>query len=210
MDYKEGIRKALYGLRTLTHPIDTFETCKLEKKFSIPLSILIVVLFFLVAVFQYLSLGFGFNNNNPRELNVLIILATTVFLFFLWVLSNYLLCTLMEGKGFFMEIWCMTAYALLPYILLSFVYIALSNVVVLEEYPLVSYIHLVGMIWSGCLMLIGLKTIHEYSMAKTIQSVLLTILGIAVIVFILVLSVTVYQQVWNMFRTMVNEILFRL
>lgn len=210
MTNNKGFKDALYGLRVLFHPIDTYETCKREERFSVPLSILVLVSLFLVSIFSYLNLGFGFNKNNPRELNVLIILASTILLFCLWVLSNYLFCTLMDGKGFFKEIWCACAYALIPYVLLTFVYIVASNMVVLEEFSLVSYIQMIGIFWSACLMLIGLKTIHGYSMGMTVKSILLTILGIAVTVFLMVLSFTVYQQVWSMLRTVVNEILFRM
>ena len=82
--------------------------------------------------------------NDPRDLNTAVLLASTIGLFVLWSLSNYLFCTLHDGKGFFKEIWCASAYALLPYTLLTFLVTAASNFVVLEEYAILRYLGVAG------------------------------------------------------------------
>lgn len=203
-------KRLLSPLRVLIKPIDSFAEFKYKNGFSVGASIIILILFFLSSIFEYLKTGPGFNNNNPNELNLFIKLASTVFLFILWSVSNYLFCTLMDGKGFFKEVWCASAYALLPYIIMTFVSTAATNVIITEEYTFVVYAQAAGIIWSSVLLLIALKSIHDYSMTQTVISVLLSVLGIAVAIFILLLTFTVYQQVFNIFRTIFNEIMFRL
>ena len=198
-----------YSIRVLVHPIDSFETMKEKGLFSLPASLVILALFFLATVIAYLYTGFGYNLNDPHDLNIAVISATTIGLFLLWVLSNYLFCTLNEGKGFFREVWCASAYALLPHIVLSFVVTAISNAVVTEEYTLLQYVGVAGTLWSVCLMVIALKSIHQYSIVQTLGSMVLTVLGIAICVFLLVLSFTVYNQVYSIFESVVRELMFR-
>lgn len=204
------MKKELYPLYLLIHPIDGYEELKYKKRFSVPASFLIVLLFFLGEVFRFQCYGFGYNSNDPKDLNVLFILARTILLFILWCLSNWLFCSLTEGKGFFKEVWAASAYALTPYVLINYIATIISNVVVIEEITFVNYLFFIGVFWSVVLMLIAMKTIHEYSLGKVVFTLALTLVGVAVVLFLLALSLTVYQQVFDMFRTIVNEILYRL
>jgi len=204
------MKKALYPLYLLIHPIDGYEELKYKKRFSVSISFVIILLFFFGEVFRFQYYGFGYNPNDPKDLNILFILARTVLLFILWSLSNWLFCSLTEGKGFFREVWAASAYALTPYVLITYAVTIVSNVVVLEEIAFINYLSFIGMFWSVVLMLVAMKTIHEYSLSKVIFTLILTLAGIAVVLFLIALSLTVYQQVFDIFRTMVNEILYRL
>ena len=202
--------KMLYSLRVFLSPAESFEEMKEKRLFSVPASFIILLLFFLSAVFSYTSTGFGFNENDPRDLNTAVLLASTIGLFVLWSLSNYLFCTLHDGKGFFKEIWCASAYALLPYTLLTFLVTAASNFVVLEEYAILRYLGVAGILWSGVLLISAMRTVHAYSIPQTLGSILLTLVGVLIAVFLLVLSFTVYNQVVDMIAVIVRELLFRL
>lgn len=202
--------RMLYSLRVLTHPIDSYETMKAKKLFSVPASLIIVALFFLTNILSYLYTGFGYNFNDPSRMNIFILMASSIGLFVLWTVSNYLFCTLYNGKGFFKEIWCASAYALLPYIILTCFVTLASNFVVTEEYTLVSYIGVIGLAWSAVLMIIALKTIHDYSVLRTVAVILLTILGIVIVVFLLALSFTVYNEVISLIGSVARELMFRM
>lgn len=197
-------------LHLLFHPIAGYEEMKLRKRFSVLASIVLVILFFSGEVIKFRFYGFGINHNNPNDLNTLIILARTVLLFVLWCISNWLFCILFEGKGFFKEVWVASAYAMTPYIIFTYANILISNLVVAEEIVLTNYLSLIGTFWSVVMMIIAIKIIHDYSLSKTLIMSALTILGIGVVLFLMLLSLTVYQQVFAMFRTIVNEIIYRL
>ena len=121
-------------------------------------------------------------------------LVQTIGIYVLFVGINWAVCTLLEGKGTLKEIASMTAYALLPYILSIAVNIPLSNLLSLNETVFLQIVTAVGLVWSGLLLLTGLYSVHQYSMKKTLLSVLLTIAGMVVSVFLVILLYSLLQQ----------------
>ncbi len=197
-------------INLLIHPISGFDEMKERKDFPLLTSFLILLFFFFGEILKFRYYGFGININDPQNLNTLLIFARTIGLFVLWCLSNWLFCILFEGKGFFKEVWVVSSYSLVPYTAFLYLNIAVSNLVVAEEIVLTRYISFLGLFWSIVMILIAIKIIHEYSFSKTIIMSVLTILGIGIVLFLMLLSLTVYQQVFAMFRTVINEIIHRL
>jgi predicted cation transporter len=56
----------------------------------------------------------------------------------------------------------------------------------------------------------GLLAIHQYTLKKTIISLLLTMLGIAIIAFIVFLAFGLIQQSISFFGAIISELLYRL
>ena len=99
----------------------------------------------------------------------------------------------------------MLTYSLLPYIFSLMIYVLLSNVMTLDEASLLEAIKIIGTVWTGILIFVGFMTIHEFSFKKTVLSVVMTVLGIAVIIFLAVLFVGLLQQVISFFKSVWSE-----
>ena len=63
-----------------------------------------------------------------------------------------------------------------------------------------------GIWWTAVLLLAGLSTIHQFSFGKTILSVILTIIGIAVIIFLAIMFFGILKQVVSFFTSIYSEI----
>ena len=59
-------------------------------------------------------------------------------------------------------------------------------------------------------MLFGMKACHQYTFTKTIVCIILTVIGMLLILFLLVLLMSLFQQVWLFFYTIYTEILYRI
>ncbi|MNR52201.1 hypothetical protein D3C85_1719970 [compost metagenome] len=59
-------------------------------------------------------------------------------------------------------------------------------------------------------MLIGLLTVHDYGFVRNLQSISLTLAAMAIIVFLVILFYTLFQQTYVFVTTIYNEVLFRL
>lgn len=195
---------------TMFHPFQGFEEIKFKKKGSIMLSIVILAVWFLSAILERKLTGFIFNGYRIDKLNILTLLPGTVVLFSIWVIANWGFCTLLDGEGTLKEIWIVSAYALVPYIIFSLVTIFLSNFLTLEGGVFLSWINQVGKYWSIVLIFLGLYEIHQYTLKKTLWAIVLTILGILIVIFLALLVFSLYNQVIVFFRTIYNEIIFRL
>ncbi|MBO5019092.1 MAG: YIP1 family protein, partial [Clostridia bacterium] len=101
----------------LIHPSNAFTEIKEKKQGSILLCIVSVILFYIVTILQTLKGGFLFTVYDPASFNSLWLFVKTTGLVILWIIANWMVCTLLEGKGKFREIAVVTCYSLLPLII---------------------------------------------------------------------------------------------
>lgn len=194
----------------MIHPIQKTTELKENKNYSILLAILIVFLFFMSDVIEYQYTSRNFNFNKPFTLNVFYVSIRTIFVYFLFVLSNWCVTTLMEGKGTFTEIFVFSSYSIVPIILTSISATLISYFVTQEEAVFMMWIKNIGVIWSAILFLITLMTIHQYSLFRTLISLLLTAFGMLVMVFLIILFFSLMQQMFSFFQTLYYELYYRI
>ena len=108
------------------------------------------------------------------------------------------------------EVALATAYALLPYIICSCVNIVLSNVFVMREESFMGIISAIGLLWSALVGFVGLKSVHRYSFGKTVLTVLVTFLFMALIAFLLAILFLITQQLVIFVKDIYTEIVFRM
>ena len=66
-------------------------------------------------------------------------------------------------------------------------------------------VEILGIVWSGVLIFTGFMTIHQFSFGKTVLSIIMTVIGIAIIIFLAVLFVGLLQQVISFFKSVWSE-----
>ncbi|NIK74997.1 hypothetical protein FHS15_000095 [Paenibacillus castaneae] len=202
--------KRLNPFSSLLHPFDSFYAVKEEGKGSLLASALIVLVFFFATIFKRQSTGYTFNLADLSALNIWLIAAKTIVLYALWVAGNWAVATWMDGEGKAKQIAIVSAYASIPYVAAVILTTLFSRVLVQEEGMFLGYITTIAMVWSALLMFIGLQTIHDYGAVKTLQSALLTFAAMAIVVFLVMLFYTLFQQMYVFVYTIYNEMLFRL
>lgn len=82
-----------------------FEEMKFNKKGSVKYATLLLALFYVCSVVSQVGTGYLFKDKNLEDVNIFGILAGTVGLVIVWCVANWMLCTLLDGKGRFSEIW---------------------------------------------------------------------------------------------------------
>lgn len=193
----------------LLHPIDAFTQFKYRKLGSYLISTIIVVLWFFARVFEYNCTGFAFNINRESDFNLFTTILVTFGLFIVFVITNWALCTLIDGKGTVRDITATTAYSLIPFIVTRYLIVIMTNVFIPAESVFIQIVSVVGILWTALVLFLGLMSIHEFSVGKTIVSILLTLFGMAVVVFLVVLIYSLMQQMFNFFISVYKEIIFR-
>ena len=196
-------------MQVLTSPADTLFEIKYHGRFNGKVVPVVLLFMFLSIICTRQLTAFTFNYNNVEEGNMLVVLAVMLLVFVAFCTVNWCITSLLDGKGRFKEIACTTAYALIPYIACSYISCALSYFITVEESMFLTIISAVGFIWSAALILMGFKSIHEYSMTKTVLSILITLLGVVIVIFLCVLLIGLIQQIISFFATIYNEIMYR-
>lgn len=198
-----------YTLHVAFHPFDGFWDLKYENKgkLRVALAILLGVTVMMILKRQYS--GYVVNFNYPLDLNSINELKYIVFPFLLWCIANWSLTTLMDGEGKFKEIVIATGYAMLPLILLYLPNLLLSNVITLREASFYYLLESVATLWFVWLMFIGTMTVHQYTVMKTIVTMLLTIVVMGVIIFLGLLFFSLIQQIVGFVYTIYQELSLR-
>ena len=195
------------ALDTILHPIAGFEEIRYRKKYSAGFAIGVLAAWFFLEVIDHQYTAFIFNGHKPDSINVLMILASTVVLFFVLIFVNNALATFMDGESTLRQLWISCAYALMPMILLRAVTIVLSYGLCSEEGVFLVVINAVAWGWTFWNIICALQIMQQYTFPQTIVNILLTAVGLVIVLFIGFLFFSLLQQVWSFIQTVFDEIL---
>lgn len=192
-------------LSVITSPSNSFEAIKEKGLGSVWLGIGLVALFYLASILNEMFSGFLFSTYDVSSFNSIMFLVRTVGLVVLWSLANWLISSLSNGKGRLKEIFIVTCYSLIPLIIGNIAHLILSRFLLPDESVILSIISGIAILWFLLLMVIGLLRIHEYSMMRLMGTSILTVLGMAAIIFLCVLIMILMQQLIGFVATVFAE-----
>jgi tetratricopeptide (TPR) repeat protein len=197
-----------YGFYVILHPFDGFWDLKHEKRGSLRASIVYIAL--TILAFFYQSIGQGYISNPQGNYSSIVVQMISVLVpLILFVLSNWCLTTLFEGEGSFKDIFIAVSYSLLPIPLLIIPCTIASNFLVAAELGIVNVIISFAFIWLGALVFFGTMVTHDYSLGKNFITFIGTIVGMAFIMFIVILFSTLVGKLVGLVANIVTEIQYR-
>lgn len=179
------LRHTLYVLR---HPIDGFSALRYENKGSYVSAFVILALAYISYAVSRSYTSFTFNTEAIKPIS-----GVTVFLqFFLvwigWVVSNYLVSSIMRGEGRFMDVFIGSSYALTPFIVVGLPLTLISNGMSLSEVSIYSFLHQGMLVWIFLLLVWKVQSLQNYTVGETVINLLYTagtMIIIGVLCFIL-------------------------
>ena len=205
--YVQSLKYAFY---VITHPFDGFWDLIHEKRGSLAAAHTFLVLFLLTRVIKLMCTSFQFISAPVQYLNVFEEMGSLLMPFLILCLANWAMTTLFDGKGRFKDIYMAMCYALVPYILIQIPMILVSNMLTFEEGSFYSVLLSVSVIWCVFLVFVGLMEIHDYGPGKTLIFIVVTIVGAAVIIFLMLTFFSLLSDAFAYFVSMYREIIFRL
>ena len=209
MDKAFAFRGTINPFKIINHPIDTIEALKEKKNGSIFSATIILAIFTISEIILDVMKGFIQNTSRIQDFNVIMVLVRSLFMVLLFVVANWALCTLLNCEGRMIDIYISICYCLIPLVIARVVETVASNILTADEYVFVDMIVLCLNLWFVCLALFALKTIHNYSLGRTIFNVIITLIGMAIIFFIIFLFVVLMQQLYIFIATIVTELMMR-
>jgi len=202
-------QEILYGFHLIFHPFDGFWDLKHEKRGSIRGAIFYIALSVLAFTYQAIGRSYIFN---PRATYASILVQVTSLLvpLFLWVTANWCLTTLMDGQGSFKDIFVATSYSLLPLPMFIIPATLLTNVLLDSERGIYTMLITIAWYWVGILIFFGMMVTHDYTLGKNIITSIGTIVGMAFIMFVMILLSTLVVKMVGFVSSIVTEISYRL
>lgn len=107
------------------------------------------------------------------------------------------------------NIYIVSSYSLIPVIILLLPATIISHFLVLSESTVLSFMVNIAYMWAILLIFFGTMTVHNYGLGKQVVVTVLSIVGIAIILFLILLFVSVIGRISTFIVNIYNEISFR-
>lgn len=201
------MKQALYMLR---HPIYGAWDMKRKKTGRYRDGFILILLAIVAITVNRQMRAFVFNPYYNVPLEIIKQVAIVVIPVVLFTLANWAVTTLADGKGSFKDIFMVTCYSLMPLIIFQIVTPVISQFMTLNEEVYLIIIDCVGFAWTGLMLLLGIQEIHEYSGGKMVSTLVLTAIGAAIIIFIVMLFFSLLQELGSFIYSIYREFSLRL
>lgn len=208
---KESVGKQmLYGWHIMFHPFAGFWDLKYEKRGSIKSSTALYGLYVFSVLFSRLMTAYLYNSHSNEQLELIPEICFALIPYFLWIVSNWCVTSLMYGEGSFGDIYRATAYALTPTILVNLISVPLSWMITLEQQTFYALLTSIGTLWTLALIFCGLMITQQFSLGRSLLCTAIVIVGMLIIVFLALLVFYLVQQVLGFGMDVYNELYLRL
>jgi hypothetical protein len=198
-----------YVFYCLTHPSDGYYEVRHRGRGSVAISFAIVLLFAISYTINRLAASFVVSDVNPRDVDTVNEIIGVLLLFVLLSISNWSVTCLMNGEGRLKDIMTVIGYSLMPCVIVYIPATIISHFVAADEEAFYSIIMAVAMAYSLILMLIGIMIVHNYTLGKTLLTIILTFFAMLVIIFVVMMIYSLIGQVITFFKSIYTELYFR-
>lgn len=199
-----------YVKHVIFRPFDGMWDLIHEKRGSLAAAHTILVLFLVTRVVELLFTSFQFINAPLQYINIFEQVASLLLPFLILCVANWSLTTLFDGKGRFKDIYMAMCYALAPYVIINLPLVLVSNIITYDEAAFYTVLGNFAVIWCAFLAFVGLMQVHDYGPGKTIIFLIATVVGAAVIIFLILVFLSLLSDAFGFFVSLFREVAFRL
>lgn len=208
--YQKYLRSLKFALYCITHPLDGFWDLTHEHRGTYAAANTILILTLIIRVMKLRYTSFIFLTVYWEGINIFLYLASVVFPLMMFVVGNWGLTTLFDGKARLGQIYMASCYAMTPYPLIQFPLMLFSNFVTVDEREFYTALSAISLVWAALLFVAAMGQIHEFSAGKNLFFIVVSLFAMLVIVFILLLFFSMISQGIAYFISLGKEIMFRL
>ncbi len=206
---KPKVRSVLIMFKFIRHPLDAVYYVRYDKRIKLYNAFIVLALIIGIYLLSLVATGFLFTDI-VLEKTILVKELTKVILpIVLFIVSNYLISSLMSGEGSFKSIAINTMGSLMPIVVMMPFIILISNVLTLNEGFLYYFPLVIMFMWTGVLLFVVIKETHNFSAKKTFVNFLLTALMMFVLIIAIILLYLVFAQLIGYFVDLFKEVIFR-
>lgn len=198
--------EVVFGFYVMRHPFDGNWALKHEKRGSVGAATFWMIVSGFSAIFASLGACYLQRAENPSVVSAL---SNTVFPLLLAIVSNMCFTTLMDGKGTFKDVYIAVSYATVPYAVCTVPITLLSHVLISDELSILNLFTSAILAWVLMLVFCGLMSVHDYSFGKNIVVCVLTVAGIAFMLFIGIVFLSLTGKVLSLVTSIVTEVSYR-
>ena len=208
--YIKYLKSLKFGFYCMTHPLDGFWDLTHEKRGTYAAANTILFVTILIRILKLRYTSFLFLQVYWEDINIFLYIASILFPLALWVVGNWALTTLFDGKGRLGQVYMATCYGMLPYPVFQLPLMIASNFVTIEEGQFYSVLSVISLVYCAFLIIAGMGQIHDFSLGKNILFTVASLFAMLVMVFILMIFFSMITQGVAYFISIGKELMFRI
>jgi hypothetical protein len=194
---------------TISHPMDGYYWIRHKEMGSVPIALLLVILFSVSFTVNRLLASFVVNDLDPRAVDSLTELGGILLFYLLLCVANWSVTCLMNGEGRMKDIAVAVGYGTAPMSFGLLLGTLVSQVVADQEQVFYFLIVGVGIAYGVIMILVGIMQVHNYTLGTTFLTLFLTFLAVLIIIFLVLLLANLLGLVVTFFRSIYTELIFR-
>lgn len=198
-----------FAVRFFRHPFASYYEVQTGRKGNWLSALILYLLAFLAFSLNFLFRGFSFATNSLDNTSPFYVIMMFFLPVGLFLISSYMVSEISDGKGRFKTMFIGMAYALTPFICILPVVTLLTHVLTLNEAFLVSMGSGIAYVWTGALLVIALRELHDYEFRQAFVNILLALFLMIIILFVCSLVGMFWDRVLDMVTSIVKEVKYR-
>jgi hypothetical protein len=204
------LRQTAFMFHNVKHPTDTAYGIRFEGNASIASAGFWFAIFFVLYVWEKYFSGYLFKYVRDGYYDIVGDLITVLAIASLLTICCYLVCTITEGEAKFTDLTIGFVYALVPMIIIKPFVIIMTNVLTFNESVFITLANIVAYSWTGILIFLTIKNLNDYSVGKTIKTILLTIFTALIVALVLFVVYVLITQTMDFISSIFGEGAYRL
>ena len=195
--------------KVLRHPIDTFYDIRFEHKGHMITAFALYVVEYLLFLAYFTCSGFVLIGNSAQDASILFLSCIFWAPIMLFIVSNFLVCEVCEGKAAFRDVFISTAYVFAPFVVLMPFGIAISHIITGNELPLLQLAIIAISGWTVANLVIATMQIQMFELKVALKHLLITAFLMAVTVLALSLIYILCEEMVDMVISIAKEVYYR-
>ena len=195
-----------FPFKVFAKPVDGYDDLKRYGSFSNRTAWLYLLGFFVTYIIWIYETNFLFNGLIPSEINLIEQAIGVIVPFGLWVISNYLVCSIRDGDGKLTEVFQASALTLLPMIITFPILTVVSHALTLNESFIYELIYGIGLSFTVIYFFIMVKEIHFYDIRPTFKNILITIFTGIMLLAMTLIVVFLLGEVYQLIADIIQEV----
>ena len=200
------LKPVLFAFSVARHPLNNFYYMKLREKGSLGGALFHFALFFVAYMLYQTSRGFLVQFFEVVDMDFTVVIGGFFGLFFLFIMSNYLVTSINDGEGGVADIFKLVSYGLFPLTITLFAVTALSHVITVNELFLLNAALAFGFVYTIAIMWLGFQEIHNYSFRQNLFSLIITAAFMIIAVVVLFNLTILFNEVREFFESIIWEV----
>ena len=191
----------------ICHPIVCYDRIKANRS-RIPLSVCLIIpaLVPVVSVFRIAAGNYAVTGQTVADSGFFYESAVILLPLFLWVFISYLVTSLMSGETTLKETVAAGCYSLIPWVIFTPLLTLLSHISGSSDNVFFVMAQAALVVCVVINLLIAMGTMNDYGLSKTVIVAVISIFGMAIVCFAILLFSSLSVQTFNQISGIVHEL----